>query len=216
MAKSRTGFFVVIDGVDGAGKSSQLKYLAHAFRNAGREVVETLEPGGTETGKLLRHEILHGGYKLTPEQEILLFSADRALHFAQVVIPSLENNKDVLCDRYASSTHAYQGVAGGGDIKLIEDLTLLANKDCNPDLLIVLSLPPEVGFQRKTGDELDRIELQPLSFHSLVHEGYLEYANRHLDFCEVIDAEPIPQIVHNEIIQIVNDRLGLGLSALEI
>lgn len=209
------GLFIVIDGVDGAGKSTQIDLLVEAFRESGRDVVQTLEPGGTETGKRLRHEILHGGHDLTSSQEILLFSADRALHFAQVVIPCLNFGKDVICDRFASSTFAYQGFAGGGDISLIGSLTLLATADQMPDLIIIMSLDPEVGFKRKTGAGLDRIESKSLEYHRAVQNGYLRYARLHREICEVIDASKSIETVHQEIVRIISDRLGINIRALK-
>lgn len=207
------GLFIVLDGPEGGGKSTQSGYLAESFRQAGCEVLQTFEPGGTKTGAGIRG-LLSGpeSEDLDPMTEALLFSADRSWHIKSVVKPALVSGKIIICDRYASSTWAYQGWAGGLGTSIVRQLTELAADDIEPDLLLTLDLDPAVGFRRKQGDELDRIEQKSPRFHRQVREGFLDYAFHHQSFCDVVEADQDRLVVHAEIIRAVNERFGLELS----
>lgn len=212
---SNQGYFIVLDGPEGCGKSTQSGHLAESFRQAGYEVLQTFQPGGTKTGAVIRG-LLFGpeSEDLDPVTEALLFSADRSWHIENVVKPALASGKIIVCDRFASSTWAYQGWAGGLGTSIVRQLTELSAGDVEPDSLLILDLDPIVGFRRKQGDELDRIEQKSMDFHRQVREGFLDYAAHHQNFSDVIDAGQTPALVHRDIVQIINDHVGISLPVL--
>lgn len=215
MKKGR-GLFIVLDGPEGCGKSTQSGALHRSFLEAGYDVLRTFQPGGTELGARIRQELLHGSTELTAGQEAIYFTCDRALHIVEVVKPALDSDKVVVCDRYASATWAYQGYAGRLGTDIVERLTDLAVGDVVPDLVIVLDIDPVKGFGRKQGTALDRIERKPTEFHYEVRDGFLDYAVNH-GCCEVINADQEPLAVHSEIIRAARDWLGVKItSVLEV
>jgi dTMP kinase len=197
------GRFVVIDGVEGCGKSTQCRLLAEALRERGIEVVITHEPGGTEFGEAIRHLLLDPQYTgVSSLTELFLFCASRAQHVAEVIEPALAAGKTVVCDRFGASTAVYQGFAGGLGFALVEQLNEIATGGVFPDLTIVLDLDPEVGMRRKfAGDKMqaDRIERKAIEYHHKVREGYLQYAHRHRDRVRIIGADASPDDIHREI-----------------
>ena len=199
-----TSLFIVIDGVEGCGKSTQINLLAEHLRAQGREVVVTHEPGGAPVGERIRELLLDPEYpEMTPLTEMMLFCASRAQHCEQVIRPALEAGRIVLCDRFASSTAAYQGYAGGLGLDTVEAVNAIATGGLEPDLLIILDLDPEIGLRRKFGDDAqaaDRIEEKSLEFHRKVREGFLEYARLHGDFSAVVSGDAEPAQVHQAIL----------------
>ncbi|MGE5596865.1 MAG: dTMP kinase [Hyphomicrobiales bacterium] len=162
--------FVVLEGGEGAGKSTLAEALAGRLRAAGREVVVTREPGGTRVGELLRG-LLHE--PLSPWAETFAFLTARAQLVAEVIRPALERGAVVLCDRFAPSTFAYQGYARGLDLGELRTANAIATGGLQPDLVLYLDLPPEVGLPRKHGEsEAIRTGLEGLAFHRAVREGY--------------------------------------------
>ena len=201
---SASPLFLVLDGVEGCGKSTQLRLLAEHLRSLGRDVVVTLEPGGTPVGQRVRELLLDPRYpEMTPLTEVLLFCASRAQHCHEVIRPALAAGKIVVCDRFASSTVVYQGYAGEVDPETIRRINDAATGGLEPDLLIILDLPPEAGLRRKFGDAAasgDRIEEKSLDFHRRVREGFLEYARHNGPFATVVDASADPAAVHRAIL----------------
>ena len=175
-----TGLFIVLDGVEGCGKSTQIRLLADHLRAQGREVVVTVEPGGTPVGQRVRELLLDPQYpEMTPLTEVLLFCASRAQHCDEVIRPALNAGKVVVCDRFASSTIVYQGIAGDVGLAIVRAINAAATGGLEPDLLIVLDLDPAAGMRRKFGDAAasgDRIEEKSLEFHQRVRQGFLDYA----------------------------------------
>ena len=169
------GRFVVVEGGEGVGKSTQVGRLAGSLRATGREVVVTFEPGDTTTGAQLRSALLHSETELDPRAELLLMLADRAQHVAEVVRPALARGAVVLCDRYAPSTLAYQGVARGLGVDEIERLSAWASAGLEPDLVIVLDLPDDVAEARVSPDR-DRFERAGAAFHAHVRAAYRDLA----------------------------------------
>lgn len=185
--------FIVLDGVEGAGKSTQLRRLAEALRNRGEEdVVLTFEPGGTPVGDAIREVLLSPSREITPLTEIFLFCAARAQHCDEVIRPALDAGKVVLCDRFTAATFAYQGHAGAAGEELVVRLDAEATRGLVPDMTIILDLPPREGLRRKFGasgaDGADRIEQHELSFHEHVREGFHLYARRYADRTAIVDA----------------------------
>ena len=204
---STRGRFIVIDGVEGCGKSTQCQMLAEALRDQGVEVVITHEPGGTEFGEAIRRLLLDPQYtQVNSLTEVFLFCASRAQHVAEVIEPALAAGKIVVCDRFGGSTAVYQGFAGGLGFALVEQLNETATGGLEPDLTIVLDLDPAAGMNRKFGGDTmqaDRIERKAIEYHHRVREGYLQYAHRHRDRVRIIGADASPDDIHHEIRSLV-------------
>ncbi|MBM3941733.1 MAG: dTMP kinase [SAR202 cluster bacterium] len=166
--------FIVFEGGDGAGKSTQVRALKQRFQRHGLPVAATREPGGTPLGEQLRR-CLKGSTSPSPMAELLLFSAARAQLVAEVIQPALSKGINVLCDRFTASTVAYQGYGRGLDMALIHSLNAAATSGLTPQLTILLDLPVEVARQRKESPG-DSIEAAPGEFHQRVRRGYLAQA----------------------------------------
>jgi len=168
--------FVVLEGGDGCGKSTQAEILATRLRSAGREVVRTREPGATEAGAGIRALVLGGG-DLDPRAEALLIAADRAQHVAEVIRPALARGAVVVSDRYVPSSLAYQGVARGLGVEAIARLSEWSTGGLEPDLVIVLDVDPGEAARRRAGPQ-DRMEREPDSFRASVNGAYRDLAAR--------------------------------------
>lgn len=184
--RDRSGAFVAFEGGDGAGKTTQIERAAGWLRQAGRDVVVTREPGGTELGARIRELLLHGG-DIAPRAEALLFAADRAHHIATVVRPAMASGAVVLQDRYIDSSVAYQGAGRSLDPAEIEGLSLWATGDLRPDLTVLLDVSPQVG-RRRRGAVQDRLEQEADDFHARVREHFLQLAGADPDRYLVLDA----------------------------
>ncbi|MDQ2687558.1 MAG: dTMP kinase, partial [Armatimonadota bacterium] len=188
------------EGVEGAGKTTQIKRLAARLREEGRQdVLETREPGGSLLGQQLRQLVLHPppGVVVEDRAELLIMVADRAQHVAQTIQPHLDAGGIVLCDRYTDSSIAYQGYGRGLDIGEIDGLNAYATGGLTPDVTFLLDLDPAVGLARQK--ERSRMELEALPFHQRVHAGFLALAARYPErFC-VLDAARSPADVHADI-----------------
>jgi dTMP kinase len=169
--------FIVIEGGEGVGKSTQVERLAEFLRATGREVVVTFEPGDTQTGAELRSVLLHADSAIDPNAELLMMLADRAQHVAEVIRPALERGAFVVCDRYEPSTLAYQGVARGLGINEVESLSKWATAGVEPDVVIVLDLADEIAEARVSSDR-DRFERAGAEFHARVRAAYRDLAPR--------------------------------------
>ncbi len=167
--------FVVIEGGEGVGKSTQVERLAASLRAAGREVVVTFEPGDTAAGAGLRAALLHADVPLDPRAELLLLLADRAQHVAEVIRPALARGAVVVCDRYTPSSLAYQGVARKLGVDEVERLSAWADDGLEPDVVIVLELADETAESRVSADR-DRFERAGAEFHARVRAAYRELA----------------------------------------
>jgi len=220
------GKFVVFDGPDGCGKTTQLDRLADELTRTGQEVVRTSDPGGTEIGSRIRHLLL--GYDLAKMDlrcETLLFMASRAQLVAEVIAPALRAGRTVLCDRFITSTCAYQG-AGGGDVAEILRLGRWAVGDVWPDITCLLDLPPEAGFARTQrrpsqvgrnrkrsqqgeqfllipGADTDAMEARPLDFHRRVREIFLKMPDVYPKPVVVVDAIGSVEEVHARLTEVL-------------
>jgi len=179
---SSRGSFLVVEGIDGCGKSTQVRRLATA-----RDAVATFEPGATTLGSSLRALLLEDADRPVPVAEALLMAADRAQHVASVIEPALERGSDVVSDRYASSTLAYQGYGRGLDLLVLGDLMALATGGLRPDLTVLLDLPVGDAAARRTGSP-DRMEAEHEEFFERVRQGYLDMAANDPSRWVVIDA----------------------------
>jgi dTMP kinase len=206
------GAFITFEGIDGCGKSTQLRLLASELRVRNLEVVTTREPGGTTLGQKLRAALLDVQEQVDPLAELLVFAADRAHHVRTLLLPSLAANKIVLSDRYADATVAYQGSGRGFPPELISEIVQLATDGLTPDLTLLFDLSvPESAvrtrkrFEAKHGDRLDR---EDATFHERVRAAYLEIAITNPDRVRLIDARGSVQETHGLVMKIVIPFLG--------
>jgi dTMP kinase len=168
--------FVVFEGGEGAGKSTQLALLAASLRSDGAEVVTTREPGGTATAEAIREVLLApADAPMSDRCEALLFAAARADHVAAVIAPALARGAVVLCDRYIDSSLAYQGFARSLDVAEVADISSWATGGLLPDLTVLLDIDPQVGLAR-AGSAPDRLESESIDFHRAVRDGMLTLA----------------------------------------
>jgi dTMP kinase len=205
------GRFITFEGGEGAGKSTQLKLLA-ARLAAGREVVTTREPGGSPGGESIRALLVNGAAdRWSPVTETLLMYAARRDHIERVIAPALERGAWVLCDRFAFSTRAYQGAAGGTDPLLISALEHHVLGSVTPDLTVILDLPTDVGLARAggRGDAESRFESKGLAFHERLRAAFLDIARAEPQRCAVVDAAPGQDVVTQSIWKAVALRLNL-------
>ena len=170
--------FITFEGIDGVGKSTQLDLLQGWLESRGREVIRTLEPGGTELGQEIRHLLLHRKGHVAARAEALLYAADRAHHVATKIRPALAEGKVVLSDRYFDSSVAYQGAARELDVEEVRNISLWAVDNLIPDLTVLLDLDAQAAIQRrnKTGTEPDRLEREKVDFFERARSQYLELA----------------------------------------
>lgn len=207
-----TGFFITLEGGEGAGKSTQINRLADALRAAGRDVVVTREPGGSPGAEAIRALILNGGHGFSAVTEALLFSAARLDHLEKTIRPALARGAIVLCDRFADSTRAYQGASGQADPAIIAALEAIAVGATRPDLTLILDLPPEEGLRRaalrRGNDSADRFESEALGFHEKLRDGFLSIARAEPQRCVVIDAARDVDAIAQDLARIVQQRSG--------
>ena len=176
-----TGLFITFEGGEGCGKSTQIAALKARLEAMGKTVVQTREPGGTALGESVRNLLQYddAGQGMSPEAELLLFAASRAQHVRELIAPAIAEGQIVLCDRFLDSTTVYQGFARAIDSKKVDTINQFAIGDTNPDLTILIDLPPEIGLARvhaRSDGQLDRMEKEAIEFFQAVRQGYLDLA----------------------------------------
>jgi dTMP kinase len=192
------GKLITFEGIDGCGKTTQLRLLETYLADCGIEFISTREPGGTELGEKIRSAVLHGDKgSVEPLAELLLYTADRAHHVRRVVIPALEAGKLVLSDRFYDATTVYQGYARGFDLGLVNQLNDLATAGLKPDLTLLFDLEVEIALDRthqRDGESnganarRDRLDSEPTGFHRRVRQAYLDLAAREPQRFRIIPA----------------------------
>jgi dTMP kinase len=198
------GLFITFEGGEGCGKSTQSRLLLKKLEQQNVPVVLTHEPGGTALGNELRKTLKRKrGSSVSPQAELFLLAASRAQLVTEVIRPALEEGKIVICDRFTHSTMVYQGYGRGLDFTAINMVNNMATGNLNPDLIIFPDISPEQGLARKRSLK-DRFELEDLSFHRRVREGYLKMAAAEPDRWLVIDAS-LPK---GKIAEIIWDRVS--------
>ena len=180
------GAFIVFEGGDGSGKGTQVRILKNRLSKEGHSVVATYEPGGTALGEAARRW-LKTRADLTHLAELLLFEAARAQLVEKVISPALASHQIVVCDRFYTSTVAYQGYGRGLDLGLIQRLNEAAADGVRPDLTVLLDIPAEIGLARKRGGRADSFESEAVEFHKRVREGYRAQASQDVDSWCVLD-----------------------------
>lgn len=190
------GVFISLEGIEGAGKTTLIQKMTAYFKDMGREVLLTREPGGSDLGGKLRSIILNADEKICPASELFLFLADRAEHVQSCIKPALEQGKIVLCDRFADSTVAYQGYGRGMNIAQLKMLNDIATQGLKPDLTLILDLDPQIGLARANARNKEqnltvkegRFEAEALDFHRKIRAGFLAMSREEERFF-VVNAE---------------------------
>lgn len=205
--------FITFEGGEGGGKSTQVRFLKERIEQLGHEVVVTREPGGSPRGERIREFILSGqGKPFGAFAEAILFSAARIDHLRETIIPALERGAFVICDRFADSTRAYQGVVGDVPTETIAALEQVAVGEYHPTLTIILDLSPETGLARaqarreEAGEEVDRFEGEDLEFHRKLRQAFLQIAENEPERCCVVSTEQPKEATAEEIWRIVSER----------
>jgi len=186
------GTFITFEGIDGSGKSTHLRLLAHFLQSSGLDVILTREPGGTPVGNRLRAALLDASEEVDPLTELLVFAADRAQHVRRVLRPAIEEGRVVISDRYADATVAYQGAGRGFSPELISEIIELATEGLKPDLTLLFDLSvteSNVRTKRRTSGPQagDRLDAENADFHTRVRDAYLVLAEREPERVRVIE-----------------------------
>ncbi len=207
------GKFITFEGIDGSGKSTQLRMLANELRVRGFNVLPTSEPGGTPLGRRLREAFLETEENVAPLAELLLFAADRAQHVNFLVKPALAEGKIVISDRYTDATFAYQGAGRGFSESIVNQVIELATDGLKPELTLFFDLPIEKAVLRTNnrtdaGEQKNRMDKETAEFYVRVREAYLKIAEREPErFC-TINAEGSTDEVQMRVVKIVTEFLG--------
>jgi dTMP kinase len=204
------GLFISLEGIDGVGKSTQSDLLEEFLRAQGREVVRTLEPGGTELGQEIRHLLLHRKGDVAPRAEALLYAADRAHHVSTKIRPALERGEVVITDRYLDSSVAYQGVGRALMAEDVRAISMFAVEGLLPNLTILLDLDAAAAATRrsKTGEAPDRLEREKIEFFEAVRQAFLDMAAAEPNRWLVIDARQTVEEMQQQIRARVSALLG--------
>jgi dTMP kinase len=199
-----TGRFITLEGIDGAGKSTHLGFLAKLVAEQGSPVRTTREPGGTVLGERLRELLLDSGTACTPDTEALLMFAARRQHLTEVIVPALAAGEWVICDRFTDATFAYQGWGRGVDLARLEALEHWVHAGLQPDLTLFFDVPVELARDRLAGARApDRFELEQMEFFRKVRQGYLDRAARFAQRIRIIDGRQSVENIRAELRQAV-------------
>ncbi len=206
------GKFITFEGVDGSGKSTQLRMLASELLIKGFDVLTTCEPGGTPLGRRLREAFLETEENVAPLAELLLFAADRAQHINFLIKPALEQGKIVISDRFADATFAYQGAGRGFSESTVNQVIELATGGLKPDLTLFFDLPIEKALSRTnsrsdTGEQKNRMDKETADFYTRVRAAYLEIAEREPQRFRTVNAEDSTSEVQSRVMEIVSEFL---------
>ena len=206
--------FITLEGPEGSGKTSVTKILIAELTKRGYDVLFTREPGGTPIAEQIRDIILDKKNTLLDTRaEALLYAASRRQHLKEKVWPALKEGKIVICDRFLDSSLAYQGGARGLGINEVLNINLFATEGSFPDLTLLFDVDPEIGLRRirkNRAFEINRLDLEELTFHQKVRETFLELSIKYKDRYRIIDASQELELVANNALKIVLDKLENG------
>lgn len=199
------GRLITLEGIEGAGKSSHMQFIAEKLQQAGKDVLLTREPGGTSLGEGIRELLLKKNQQaMFEETELLLMFAARAQHVQQVILPAMTEGKMVICDRFTDSSYAYQGGGRGISIDKILELENWVLSGFKPDLTLLLDLPVETGLARaKARGEADRFEIETVNFFQNARDTFLKIAEDEPDRVKIINAEEKLELVQSSILQML-------------
>jgi dTMP kinase len=203
-----SGTFITFEGIDGSGKSTQLRLLANFLEQAGCDVLLTREPGGTPVGNRLRAALLDAHEEVDPLTELLVFAADRAQHVRRVLRPALEAGRVVFSDRYADATAAYQGAGRGFSPELIAEIIQLATEGLKPDLTVLfdLSIEDSTARTQRRGNGAqrgDRLDAENDDFHARVRAAYLQLAQAEPERFKIVNTNQALEMTHAQVKEIV-------------
>jgi dTMP kinase len=205
----KMGIFITFEGIDGSGKSTQVKYLANRLMTLGREVVLTREPGGSTGAEEIRSLVLEGApERWSAETEILLFTAARRDHMEKLILPALDDGKIVICDRFADSTRMYQGLTRGDLRSTVDSLTDLMIKR-QPDLTILIDMDPELGHRRAKARNTkeERFEDFGVDLQRRMRAGFLQLAKEFPDRIRIVNGNQSVEDLSEEIYGVVQETL---------
>lgn len=202
--------FITFEGIDGVGKSTQIRLAEHYLKSLGKDVVCTLEPGGTELGQEIRNLLLHRKGDVAPRSEALLYAADRAHHVATKIRPALDAGSVVISDRYLDSSVAYQGAGRKLSAEEVRNISIWAVDGLLPELTVLLDLDPALAAERrkKTGEEADRLEREKIDFFAAVRDEFLKLAEAEPNRFLVIEASGTPEEIFEPIRSKLSELLG--------
>jgi len=205
--------FITFEGIEGVGKTTQLKFVAEELKKAGIIFLTTREPGGTEVGEEIRDVLLAHRYEpFVPITELLLMFAARAQHVETIILPAIKKGLWVLCDRFTDATYAYQGGGRGMDLEKIKGLEALVLNNFAPDITFLFDAPAKVGLERVKGrgGHPDRFELEKIDFFERVRRTYLERAKAYPKRFRVINADESLEKVQSEVKSVLKSFKELG------
>jgi dTMP kinase len=200
------GTFITFEGIDGSGKSTQLRLLANFLKSKGCDLLLTREPGGTPVGNRLRAALLDAHEQVDPLAELLVFAADRAQHVRRVLRPALDEGRIVFSDRYADATAAYQGAGRGFSPELIAEIIQLATEGLKPDLTVLFDLSVDesnVRTRRRSNERGDRLDAEAADFHIRVRNAYLRLADAEPERIKVVETRGPVEDTHARVKEII-------------
>ncbi|MBK8465136.1 MAG: dTMP kinase [Chloracidobacterium sp.] len=210
------GKFITFEGIDGSGKSTQMRMLASELASSGVEVITTCEPGGTPLGRALREAFLETKETVAPMAELLSFAADRAQHVEYLIKPALEIGKIVISDRYADATFAYQGAGRGFDEEKVNQVIELATGGLKPDLTLFFDITVEEAIARmadrdENHTKRNRMDEETGEFYTRVRKAYLGIARREPERFRVIKAMGTMEEIHANVVSIISETLNIDV-----
>ncbi|WP_245589889.1 dTMP kinase [Caldanaerobius polysaccharolyticus] len=201
--------FITFEGIDGSGKTTQIKLISDFIKNLKYGIILVREPGSTPVSEKIREILLDKENAMAPETEAYLYAASRAELVKKVIKPALDKGNIVICDRFLDSSLVYQGIARGLGLQAVYQLNTMALGDLKPDVTILLDLDPMVAKARLK--KLDRLESEQLDFYRKVREGYLYLADREPERIKVVDAAQGVQQVFEDVLSIIKNKMGRRL-----
>lgn len=199
--------FITFEGIDGCGKTTQIRLLSEYLQKNDKEVLSIREPGGTEFSEEIREILLHSKHNLNSISELMLFEAARADLTEKIIKPALEQGKFVLSDRFFDSTTAYQGYGRGLNLENVQNINLFATNNLKPDITFYLRINLDTSDNRTNHRKLDKIESSGSEFFKKLINGFDEIANQNPDRIIIIDAENSIEKISNEIISVIDNKL---------
>ena len=205
------GMFITLEGPEGSGKTTVAKKVVKELKQEGYKVLYTREPGGVAIAEKIRDIILDvNNTNLDARCEALLYAASRRQHLVEKVIPALEKDYIVICDRFIDSSLAYQGYARDIGIEEVYDINMFAINNCWPDITILLDIDPKIGLKRiknNRQDEVNRLDLENINFHNKVHQGYQLIKEKYANRFTLIDGNTSEDEVFNDVMKIIKNKL---------